>query len=69
MESGERRGNKNSKLNIPKKYIFKDRLEYTSNILEYAKNSKKRGPISVEVKGPEIGMVSLSLETVRWLNY
>jgi hypothetical protein len=66
-ESGERRGNKNSKFDIPKKDNLKNRLEYTRNILESAKNSRKR-PISVEGKGPEFGMVSLSLEPVRWLN-
>jgi hypothetical protein len=64
---GERRGNKNSKFDIPKKDNLKNRLEYTRNILESAKNSRKR-PISVEGKGPEFGMVSLSLEPVRWLN-
>ena len=67
LESGERRGNKNSKFDIPKKDNLKNRLEYTRNILESAKNSRKR-PISVEGKGPEFGMVSLSLEPVRWLN-
>ena len=40
-ESGERRGNKNSKLDIPKKRHSKNRLEYTWNMLESAQNSKK----------------------------
>jgi hypothetical protein len=29
LESGERRGNKNSKFDMPKKDIFKNRIEYT----------------------------------------
>jgi ribosomal protein L19E len=41
LESGERRGNKNSKFDMPKKDIFKKRIEYTQNILKSAKNSKK----------------------------
>jgi hypothetical protein len=40
-ESEERRRNKNSKFDIPKKDNFKNSLEYTRNILESAKNSKK----------------------------
>jgi hypothetical protein len=40
-ESGERRGNKNSKFDMPKKVILKNRMEYTWDILESAKNNKK----------------------------
>jgi hypothetical protein len=41
LESGERRGNKNSKFDIPKKDILKNRLENTWNIPESTKDSKK----------------------------
>jgi hypothetical protein len=41
LESGGRRGNKKSKFDTPKKDIFKNRREYTYNISESAKNSKK----------------------------
>jgi hypothetical protein len=54
LESGERRGNKNSNLDVPKKDIFKNRLEYTHNIPESTKNSKKIGPISVGCIGHKI---------------
>jgi hypothetical protein len=41
LESGECRGYKNSKFDIPKKNFFKKRLEYTWNILESTKIVKK----------------------------
>ena len=41
LESGERRENKISKLDKPKKVFFVNRKEYTWYILEYAKNNKK----------------------------
>jgi hypothetical protein len=41
-ESGERRGNKNSKFDMPKKNILKNRMEYTWDILESAQNIKKK---------------------------
>jgi hypothetical protein len=42
VESRERRGNKNSKFDIPKKDNLKNRLEYTRNIIESAKNNLKK---------------------------
>jgi hypothetical protein len=67
LESRERRGNKNSKFERPKIYIFKKywNIPRISHILP---KIVKFGPISVEHKDPEFEMVSLSLETVRWLN-
>jgi hypothetical protein len=62
LESGERRGNKNSNLDVPKKDFLKNRLEYTHNIPESAKNSKKIGPISVGCIGHKIKKMALNLE-------
>jgi hypothetical protein len=41
-------------LTCQKKTFLKNRLEYTHNILESAKNSKKNGPISVGCIGHKI---------------
>jgi hypothetical protein len=50
LKSGERRRNKNSKFDMPKKDIFKNRMEYTWNILESAQNSKKKDLFPWRVK-------------------
>ena len=53
-ECGEHRGIKNSKIDTPNLGMFKNRPEYTRNILDSAKNSKKCVPISVGGKAPNL---------------